>query len=430
MLNSEVRRLVRDLSMSADPQAVDAVAELLACFPVYRTYLPVNMSRLDDAAAEARRRRADLAATIDVIVPVLADPRHPAAIRFQQTSGMVMAKGVEDCAFYRFSRLGSLTEVGADPDEFAIEVDELHRRNERRQASWPMSMTTLTTHDTKRSEDTRARISALSEIPAQWLGGAARLHDLVPLGDEPLELLVWQAIVGTWPASPDRLHAYVEKAAREAGTSTSWTAPDATFEQRLHDLVGRAAADAEVRAIVEGLVEATTAAGWSNGLGAKLVQITSPGVPDVYQGTELWDTSLVDPDNRRPVDFDVRRALLARLDGGWLPPVDETGAAKLLVTSRALRLRRDRPELFAVYRPLDVVGAAAAHAIAFDRGGAVTVATRLSLGLDRAGGWRDTCIALAPGGWRDVITGTHHDGGVMRLADLLAIYPVALLTQS
>ncbi len=241
---------------------------------------------------------------------------------------------------------------------------------------------------------------------------------------------MWQAIIGTWPASPDRLHAYVEKAAREAGTSTTWTAPDSAFEQRLHDLVDRAVGDPEVRGIVEGLVEATTAAGWSNGLGAKLVQITSPGMPDVYQGTELWDTSLVDPDNRRPVDFDERRRLLARLDGGWLPPVDGTGAAKLLVTSRALRLRRDRPELFAVYRPLDVVGAAAAHAIAFDRGGAVTVATRLSLGLARAGGWRDTCIVLAPGGWRDVITGAHHDGGIMRLAELLAVYPVALLAPS
>jgi (1->4)-alpha-D-glucan 1-alpha-D-glucosylmutase len=152
-------------------------------------------------------------------------------------------------------------------------------------------------------------------------------------------------------------------------------------------------------------------------------------VPDVYQGCELWDDSLVDPDNRRPVDFETRRALLAGLDAGPPPPVDGTGAAKLLVVARALRLRRDRPEVFASYTPLTATGPAAEHAVAFDRGGAITVATRLPVRLDRDGGWRDTSLRLPPGDWADVLTGARHPGGHARLSALLASYPVALLTR-
>jgi (1->4)-alpha-D-glucan 1-alpha-D-glucosylmutase len=162
-------------------------------------------------------------------------------------------------------------------------------------------------------------------------------------------------------------------------------------------------------------------------LSAKLIQLTAPGVPDVYQGSELWELSLVDPDNRRPVDFDLRRQLLADLDSGWLPPIDASGAAKLLVTSRALRLRRDRPDLFTRYAPLAAYGATAAHAIAFDRGEAVTIATRLPIGLERAGGWGDTEIVLAGRPFDDVITGRTHEGGTLRLAEVLDRYPVALL---
>jgi (1->4)-alpha-D-glucan 1-alpha-D-glucosylmutase len=164
-----------------------------------------------------------------------------------------------------------------------------------------------------------------------------------------------------------------------------------------------------------------------NGLSAKLVQITAPGVPDVYQGTELWDTSLVDPDNRRAVDFASRRRMLAELDAGALPPIGDDGAAKLLVTSRALRLRRDRPDLFTMYRPLEVAGTAGHHAIAYDRGGATVVATRLPIGLERDGGWGDTSIVLASRPVVDVITGQRFEGGETRLAELFDRYPVALL---
>ena len=250
---------------------------------------------------------------------------------------------------------------------------------------------------------------------------------LAPLGDGPLEHLLWQAIVGAWPASPERLHAYAEKAAREAGDSTSWTAPDTEFEARMHALVDAVFEDERVARLVGRAVALLEAPGWSNSLAAKLVQLTAPGVPDVYQGSELWEQSLVDPDNRRPVDFDLRRRILAMVDAGALPEVDAGGAAKLLVTSRALRLRRDRPELFTEYTPLAASGPAADHLVAFDRGGAITLATRLPVGLAARGGWEDTVVDVGSAPVVDVITGRHHAGGALRLAEVLGTYPVALL---
>lgn len=425
ILRSEVLRLARLVPGIAG--ADDAIAELLAAFPVYRSYLPFGVEHLEHAARSAQALRPELTAVIDALLPVLADPGHPAAVRFQQTSGMVMAKGVEDTAFYRYSRLTSLNEVGADPGEFSIDVAEFHARQQHRQATLPASMTTLSTHDTKRGEDVRARISVLAEIPADWEATLDELRSLAPLDDGPFEKLLWEAVLGAWPVSQERLDAYAEKASREAGTSTTWTQPDAEFESRMHELVAAVFENPRVTGIVSGLVERISQAGWSNSLAAKLIQLTAPGVPDVYQGSELWETSLVDPDNRRPVDFDVRRDYLSRIDRGWLPDVDETGAAKLLVTSRALRLRRDHPDWFSRYLPVPAYGAAADHVVAFDRGDAVTVATRLPLGLEAAGGWADTTLEIAGRSWIDTLTGERHRGGSVRLADLLRHYPVALL---
>lgn len=429
ILRSEVLRLDRLISgvESREPDAADALAELLACFPVYRSYLPVGEEHLQHAANLARRFRPDLAERIDALLPILRDPQHPAAIRFQQTSGMVMAKGVEDTAFYRFSRLSSLTEVGADPSEFAIDVAEFHRRQGARQAGFPKSMTTLSTHDTKRGEDTRARIDVLSEVPDRWAEVLGELRRLAPVGDGVLESLLWSSFLGVWPASRERLHAYAEKASREAGSSTTWTAPNEEFEGRMHAMVDAAFDDPRVTEVIEGFVDEIARYGWSNSLSAKLIQLTAPGVPDVYQGSELWETSLVDPDNRRPVDFEERRRILAELDGGALPPVDATAAAKLLVTTRALRLRRDRNELFTRYTPLAVIGEAAEHLVAFDRGGAITLATRLPVALERRGGWGDTVVAAPGRSLTDVITGRSHAGPLLRVADVLDTYPVALL---
>jgi (1->4)-alpha-D-glucan 1-alpha-D-glucosylmutase len=426
ILRSEVLRLERLLPIPID-RGDDAIAELLACFPVYRSYLPVGIEHLTAAAELAIKHRPELARAVHELVPLLSDPLEPIAVRFQQTSGMVMAKGVEDTAFYRYNRLSSLTEVGADPAEFSLDTAEFHRRQAIRQASFPASLTTLSTHDTKRGEDTRARISVLAEIPEVWDTTLAALHAQAPLDDGPLENLLWQAIVGSWPASRERLHAYAEKASREAGNSTAWTEPDEAFEKQMHALVDSAFDNPEVVRIVEEFVASYAAAGWSNSLAAKLIQLTAPGIPDVYQGSELWETSLVDPDNRRPVDFSERRRILAEIDAGARPAIDSSGAAKLLVTASALRLRRDHSELFTRYTDLPVLGSAAVHAVAFDRGGAVTIATRFPLGLEKLGGWGDTAVMLPNRQVIDIISGRTFEGGLLLLADLLTDYPVALL---
>lgn len=434
ILRSEVLRLERELPAPASGEhpiddAADALAELLACFPVYRSYLPVGAEYLAEAVAAARASRPDLDAAITALEPLLADPEQPVARRFQQTSGMVMAKGVEDTAFYRVSRLASLTEVGADPAEFSVDVDEFHRRQAMRQAAYPASLTTLSTHDTKRGEDTRARIHVLAEVPEAWQTLLTELREAAPIGDGPFENLLWESLVGAWPVDAERAHAYAEKASREAGTSTTWTEPNADFEERMHAAIDTVLAGGALTDLVSDFVAAIAPAGWSNGLAAKLLQLTGPGVPDVYQGSELWETSLVDPDNRRPVDYEVRRSLLARLDEGWLPDVDASGAAKLLVTSRALRARRGRAELFTRYAPLPVIGEAARHAVALDRGGAVTIATRLPVGLDARGGFGDTRIVFPQRAVVDVLSGRHYDGGELRLDDVLRPYPVALLLE-
>jgi (1->4)-alpha-D-glucan 1-alpha-D-glucosylmutase len=341
---------------------------------------------------------------------------------------MVMAKGVEDCAFYRTSRLTSLTEVGADPSIFAVGVDEFHTLMARRQARSPLAMTTLSTHDTKRGEDVRARLAVLTEVPDEWAHLARRLMTTAPLPDEPFAYLLWQTFAGAGFIERGRMHAYAEKAMREAAISTTWTEPDDEFETAVHALVDRGYDDPAVHEPLAALIERITPYGWSNSLGQKLIQLTMPGVPDVYQGTELWDDSLVDPDNRRPVDFAARRALVDRLDAqNEAPPIDASGAAKLWTVSRTLRLRRDWPDLFTGYAPLFAEGTAARHAVAFDRGGAITVATRLPVGLARAGGWGATTLDVG-GAATDLITGRQHPRNVP-LAELLDTYPVALLVR-
>ena len=433
MLGSEVARLVRvigELPGIDVPQQTEALAELLATFPVYRSYLPDGREHLDATVATVRERRPDLAATLDALQPVLYRAGTEAATRFEQTSGPVMAKGVEDSAYYRWPRFVALNEVGGDPARFGSTVEEFHAAQQRRVERYPESMTTLSTHDTKRSEDVRARLAVLAELPSEWSQLVRRLLARHPLGDRPLAHLVWQNLVGAWPLSRERAHAYAEKAAREAGTSTTWTAPDEEFEGRLHALVDAAFDDEATHGEIEDLVGRIAPFGWSNSLTQKLLQLTMPGVPDVYQGTELWDFSLVDPDNRRPVDYPLRRRLLAALDRGEIPAVDGTGAAKLLVTSRVLRARRDHPEWFAGYDPVQVTGSAAEHLVAYDRGGVVVVATRLPVGL-AADGWGDTALQLPNGAWRDLLTGERIVSDVAGVAadGLLTRLPVALLVR-
>jgi (1->4)-alpha-D-glucan 1-alpha-D-glucosylmutase len=447
-LRPELRRIAGLIDPAA-PGLVEALAELMAALPVYRADYAHLRGVLRGAVASAVRRRPDLERPLAAVTAAILAGGEAAA-RFHQTSGAVTAKGIEDRLFYRTARLVALNEVGGNPARFGVTPAEFHLAADGRARSWPAAMTALSTHDTKRGEDVRARLAVLAELPEQW-AAAVRGWQAVATPPEPvLGYLLWQTFVGIWPADggdrPDstvdrsdvveRLHAYAEKAAREAGIATTWEDPDAEYEKALHAWIDTVCGGPVGAAIGE-FTASITAYGWSNALGQKLLQLTMPGVPDVYQGTELWDDSLVDPDNRRPVDFDIRRELLAELDSelAVLPAVDATGAAKLLVTSRALRLRRERPAVFAgPYHPLETGDR---HLVGFLRGAYGTaadaevavLATRLPAGLAARDGWGDRTVDLPAGRWTDRLTGVVHERGPVRLADALDALPVALLVR-
>jgi (1->4)-alpha-D-glucan 1-alpha-D-glucosylmutase len=430
ILSAEVKRIAG--LVAGDPDRTRAaVAELLCGFPVYRSYLPEGRDSLDTAVSVARTHRPDLADVLDAIrATMLADPQGELATRVQQTSGMVMAKGVEDTTFYRWNRFVALNEVGGDPSRFGVSAAEFHTALAAREASWPSTMTTLSTHDAKRSEDARARLAVLAEIPGEWNDLVRRWSAAHPLPDRSLDLLAWQNLVGAWPISVERMTSYLGKASKEAKLVTSHVEAVPEVDEAIAAWPAAVLGDAGLVAEIEAFVARISGPGWSNSLGQKLLQIAGPGVPDVYQGTELFEYSLVDPDNRRPVDWGVRRDLLARLDEGWLPDVDDTGAAKLLVTISALRLRRHRPEVFHGYRAVPAQGPKARHAVAFARSSSlVAVATRLPVGL--GGDWADTVLPLPDGAtdWHDLITDTAVDGPAPALGTLLSRYPVALLVR-
>ena len=407
------------------PEARAAIARIAIHLDVYRTYLPNGREHLDEAIEEAA---ATFPEAVTVVTPAITDPHTELAQRFQQYSGAVMAKGVEDTAYYRWTRFVALNEVGGAPDQFGVPPEEFHAAAMRRLREWPHGMTTLSTHDTKRGEDVRARLAVLSEIGPRWQAAVSEWTAIAPLDDPDLAALLWQSAVGAWPIEPERLHAYAMKAAREASTHTTWARPDEAFERATHGMVD--AMYGALRSSIEAFVAGITVPGWSNAVGQKLVQLTMPGVPDTYQGTEVWDNSLVDPDNRRPVDFGARATLLARLDDGWIPGLDPSGGAKLLVTSRALRLRRDRPDLFGDYLPLVADGPHAGNVFGYDRGGAVTVVTRRPVALAESGGWTDADAVTVPDGqWRDVLTGALLDGPTLAVSALFESLPVALLVR-
>ena len=374
--------------------------------------------------------------------------QHQLIVHFQQTCGPVMAKGVEDTAFYRWTRLIALNEVGGDPDRFGVTPGEFHGFAGHLARHWPATMTTLSTHDTKRGEDVRARLAVLAESAQAWRPQVERWHDRAVWlsggrSPEPhIEYLLWQTLVGAWPIDGGRLAGYLRKAMREAKTMTSWTEPDTGYESLVLGFADKVLRDGELTGWITSFVAGLAGDARVNSLGAKLVQLTMPGVADTYQGCELGAFSLVDPDNRRLTDFARRRQLLATLDAAPRAPgpagatADGLDADKLLVTSAALRLRREHPDWFAGdYRPLDAEGPAARHAVSFLRGPsaagsggpAVTVATRLPGGLRRRGGWADTVLPLPAGPWRDVLTGATHACPRPLLSSLTKRLPVALL---
>jgi (1->4)-alpha-D-glucan 1-alpha-D-glucosylmutase len=442
ILQAEVFRLARLVPEVGGPNGtVAALTELAVAFPVYRSYLPLGAEYLAEAVRRATTRQPDqplLTAAIDALLPRLSDPHDELCVRFQQLTGAVMAKGVEDTAYYRYTRFIGLNEVGGDPGTFGSGIADFHTAQERRAKITPAGMTTLSTHDTKRGEDIRARLAVLAELPDEWGDTARRLMALVPVPNAAFGYLIWQTAVAlcavlepALPASGEaedrrraRFQAYAEKAMREAADGTGWVDRDEGFETAVHAAVDAAYDRPEVRELICSLSARIEPHGLVNSLSQKVIQLTMPGVPDVYQGSEQWEDSLADPDNRRPVDFGARHKALTSLTAP--PAVDGSALAKLWVVSRALRARRDHPELFTGYRPLLVDGPAQEHLVAFDRGGAITLATRLPAGLSAAGGWGGTTLNLPPGRYRDAFTGSRHTGE-LSVADALGQYPVALL---
>lgn len=445
-LKPEIDRLLRVLRRVVGerrPGLERALVELLVSMPVYRAYVVPGedapqqaVDVLNDAARRARahlpvEQHDDLDNVVDL---ALGRGEHTDAefiVRFQQTSAPLAAKGVEDTAFYRWNRMAALNEVGGDPGRFSVSPEDFHSFCIRIAREWPSTMTTLSTHDTKREEDVRAWLSVLSEVPGEWAEAVDRWRRWGPAESplEPdLEYLLWQTLVGAWPLTVGRLEEFLTKAMREAKTRTSWIDPDPAYEEAVLAYARRVLADPDLVTDVTAFVSRLARHARVNSLGQKLVQLAMPGVPDVYQGCELTGLALVDPDNRRPVDYGRRRERLHRLDTGR-PPKD-VDDEKLLVTSRTLRLRRAHPEWFgpgAGHEPVAARGPAAEHVVGFARGEAVALATRLPVALERLGGWGKTRVDVVQQGWRDVLTGCTHMGPFLDAGRLFEHLPVALL---
>jgi (1->4)-alpha-D-glucan 1-alpha-D-glucosylmutase len=480
--------LTRDLTLTG---LREALADIITRFPVYRTYItedgirPEDRRDLDWAVSRARRETALVDHTVfDFLHAALSTDLVgtrgyergdviATAMHFQQLTGPVMAKSLEDTAFYRYNRLVSLNEVGGEPNHFAIRPSAFHHLMQQQQRRHPASMLATATHDHKRGEDVRARLNALSELPLAWrrqIGRWARLNRLkrresddqrIPGRND--EYLLYQTLVGAWPLEIDtpehpgfaelteRIVAYMIKASREAKVRTSWTAPDQEYEAGLERFVRRILDPQEGRVFLADLLAfqpRIALIGALNGLAQTLLKLTVPGVADTYQGCELWDLSLVDPDNRRPVDFEQRRSFLEQpvdpdaLLSGW-----RDGRIKQHVVARTLALRRRHPELFETgsYEPLETAGALAERVVAFgrrtERQTLIVVVPRLVAGLlgDRelpcpaAGAWGDTRLELPPAlAERELVEHLSEramptSSGSLSMADVLSDLPVALL---
>ena len=431
-----------------------AIREVAACFRIYRTYVVAERNEITDedraeiehALACAKERRLDIdPGLFDFIGDILMLRERGAReseflLRFQQFTSPVMAKGVEDTVFYCFNRMIGLNEVGGSPQRDGITIEEFHVYCRRMQATHPRTMTSLSTHDTKRGEDIRARLAALTEIPARWrtaLSRWSRTNAAFKTRDFPdrnTEYFLYQTLIGAWPISRDRILAYMEKAAREAKQQTSWTQQNKEFEDALRSFIERILSSREFIADLESLVGIILKAGQVNSLAQTLMKFTAPGIPDTYQGSELWDMRLVDPDNRTPVDYEQRRQMLNELKHG-MPPEEimrraDTGLSKLWVTYCALSLRGRHPEWFgedASYTPLAATGGRSEHVLGFMRGESVAVIVpRWPQKL--GGNWGATMIELPKGAWRNALTGDAINGGRLRVQDVLRRFPVALLT--
>ncbi len=501
---SEQHRRSRDFTLES---LRDALREVIACFPVYRTYIQIDTRHPDEqddrniriAIKAAKRRNPATSASVFEFIQdllLLKDPdsigdsdraeRRLFVMRFQQLTGPVMAKGLEDTAFYRYCPLLSLNEVGGSPEAFGVALAHFHAKNLARRTSWRNAMLASSTHDTKRSEDVRARINVLSEIPSEWyraIRAWQRLNEekKLSVAGEPVpsaneEYFLYQTLVGAWPLAPmnseehrefvGRIHTYMEKALREAKVNTSWINPNTEYEAAFHTfldtLLDRTASKAFFEDFVPFQAKVATA-GIFNSLSQTLLKVTSPGLPDFYQGTEVWNFSLADPDNRRSVNYQRLQTLLARvraaesenpaalLDRLVAEPTD--GSLKLFVTRCALRFRRQHRAVFAKgsYLPLRSTGDRHKQLVAFARSFRETTVvvlagrffaqlegqTRLPLGLEAWGNAEVGLRKQLPAGpYRDVFTGgtitpVRRNGNVvLSISEAFAHLPIALLVSS
>ncbi len=502
---SERNRLYRDFTLN---DLTNTVREVIACFPVYRTYLfhgqpvgAVDRAVINRAVTLAKRRNAGTDASIfdflrDILMFKFPPNTDEAGVvehehfvmKFQQATGPIMAKGLEDTAFYIFNRLVALNEVGGEPQHFGRPPEHFHRTNERNARRWPHTMLASSTHDTKRAEDCRARVAALSELPGEWAealrawGEANRPHktevdgEFAPGANE--EYLIYQILLGTWPvesapgengaaavrsgfvaltdedhaAYVGRIQEYMTKAIKEAKVNSSWVQPNAEWDEATRKFVAALLARGEAaNPFLETFVplaERVAQLGMFNSLAQTVLKLTVPGVPDIYQGCEVWDYSLVDPDNRRPVDYAHRRETLASLDGAdvrELLAAWPDGRVKMFVVRTLLRYRQEHAELFQTggYRALNVTGPHADEAVAFVRElegtpSLLVVVPRLSsrVGQPPVGtAWGDAALALDEvdgGQWRDLLTGREvrvGADGALPLAEVLATFPCAVLTR-
>jgi (1->4)-alpha-D-glucan 1-alpha-D-glucosylmutase len=488
---SEKNRWFRDFTLEA---LARAVRETIACFPVYRTYVEPGQPVSDEdrtvverAVTAAKRRNPALEESVFNFLRDILLFRFPEnlddearrehahfVLKFQQSTGPIMAKGLEDTAFYVYNRLAALNEVGGEPQHFGIGLDEFHQRNFERQRDWPATLLATSTHDTKRSEDVRARMVAISEVPQLWRSSLQRWRvinrrwkrdlDEASAPDANEEYLFYQTLLGTWPidaegraesaATPEyieRIQAYMAKALKEAKINTSWIQPNEPWDSAMNEFVARVLDPSPKNKFPPAFLpvaEEIARLGAINSLSQVAVKLTAPGVPDIYQGNEIWDFSLVDPDNRRPVDYARRREMLQSLENAAPAELLQQwpdGRIKLFLTQRLLRFRREHPLLFqrGAYLPLPLRGEMAESVVAFARqheGKWIAVLVpRLSsrVGFPPIGEmWKDTVVEL-PGslsreGATELFTrrDLNVEGNAVRLADALAVLPFAVYANS
>lgn len=441
----------RDL---AEVDLREALIDVTARLPVYCTYVQAHLGRVPETDAQvisetvawARQRKPSMPPeAFDFIENLLllrlsGEAEHEFVMRFQQLTGPTMAKGAEDTACYCFNRLIALNIVGGDPSRFAVSPAFFHNRCLRALPRWPHSMLTTSTHDTKRAEDVQTRICLLSEIPNEWRAAVVRWsamnvkHRQNDWPDRNIEFFYYQTLIGAWPLSLERALLVMEKSAREAKQHTSWTRCNAVYESALRNFVTATLSDKIFVADLERFVSRLVEPGYVNSLAQTLFKLTTPGVPDTYQGSELWDFGLVDPDNRRPVDFDTRERLLREsrnLSAEQIWERRAEGLPKLWLIQKTLAFRGQHPELFGAesdYEPLFARGEKAEHIVAFVRSGrAITIVPRLIAKL--ANKWADTTLHLPGGDWSNELTGDPIQEDNVAVADLFKKFPVALLSR-